>query len=227
MEVTYLFVPGDRPERFAKAMASGADRVILDLEDAVRGEAKPAARAEIADARLDWDRVVVRINDATSPHWAADLAWLPRWRAGGIMVPKAENPDTLRAVTDAARRDVSLIPQIETARGLHHAADLLAVSGAIRAAFGHLDFALDLGTATDRDALASFRSMLVLQSRLAGALPPIDSVTTDLSDAALLEHEARDALRDVEAELFEAKDRMPEGAYLSITNALKRTWDCL
>ena len=195
MEVTYLFVPGDRPDRFGKAVASGADRVILDLEDAVRPEAKGAAREAIAGAPLDWARVVVRINDAASPHWAADLAWLPRCRAGAIMVPKAESPDRLRAVTDAAGRDVELIPQIETARGLHRAAELLAVPGATRAAFGHLDFALDLGTATDRDALASFRSMLVLHSRLAGALPPIDSVTTDLSDAALLEEEARCALR--------------------------------
>ena len=195
MDVTYLFVPGDRPERFAKALASGADRVILDLEDAVRPEAKVAAREAVAGAPLDWARVVVRINDAASPYWAEDLAWLPRCRAGAIMVPKAEDPQALRAVTDAAGRDVALIPQIETARGLHRTAELLAVPGATRTALGHLDFALDVGTATDRGPLAFFRSMLVMQSRLAGALPPIDSVTTDLKDANVLEHEARDALR--------------------------------
>ena len=60
--VTYLFVPGDRPERFGKALASGADRVILDLEDAVRPEAKAAARQAICESDLDWSRVVIRIN---------------------------------------------------------------------------------------------------------------------------------------------------------------------
>ncbi|SEO06250.1 HpcH/HpaI aldolase/citrate lyase family protein [Palleronia pelagia] len=195
MDVTFLFVPGDRPERFAKALASGADCVILDLEDAVRPDAKQSARDAILRAELDWDRVAIRINDAASPCFSDDLAWLAWTRAGAIVVPKTENPDTLDRVRLAVGRPVELIPQIETARGLDRTKALLSVPGATRAAFGHLDFALDLGIATDWDALAYFRSRLVMQSRLAGALPPIDSVTVDLKDTDLLEREATDARR--------------------------------
>jgi citrate lyase subunit beta/citryl-CoA lyase len=75
---TYLFVPGNRPERFAKALASGADSVVLDLEDAVAPEAKASARDAIADwaasaSAAERARVVVRINDAGSGEFAEDL----------------------------------------------------------------------------------------------------------------------------------------------------------
>ncbi|MDP2218756.1 MAG: aldolase/citrate lyase family protein, partial [Hydrogenophaga sp.] len=78
---TYLFVPGNRPERFAKALASGADRVILDLEDAVSPADKPQARKAIGVwlATLDkaaLDAILVRLNDALSPWHADDLEWL-------------------------------------------------------------------------------------------------------------------------------------------------------
>ncbi|KQI68782.1 hypothetical protein AN189_07810 [Loktanella sp. 3ANDIMAR09] len=195
MNTTYLFVPANRPERFEKALGSGADRVILDLEDAVRAKDKPAARDAIATAELDWTRVVVRINDATAPGFEADLAWLPRCRATAIMVPKAQSTGTLSAVRAAAGRQVELIPQIETALGLHRAAELLARDDTPRAAFGHLDFALDIGAAPDRDALAYARGQLVMQSRLAGAEPPIDSVTVKLDDTTALEDDTRYAKR--------------------------------
>ena len=68
--VTYLFVPGSRPERFAKAIASGADRVILDLEDAVVAEDKAAARHAVAEWLLGHpelsSKVLIRINDAST-----------------------------------------------------------------------------------------------------------------------------------------------------------------
>lgn len=195
MSVTFLFVPGNRPERFAKALASGADRIILDLEDAVRAEDKAAARDAITDADLDWSRVVVRINDATAPGFVDDLDWLPDCRAAAILVPKAEAPETFDAVRQAAGRGVELIPQIETALGLHRAADLLSRDDTPRAAFGHLDFALDIAAAPTRDALAYARGKLVMQSRLARAAPPIDSVTIDLDDVAGLEEDARSAKR--------------------------------
>ena len=65
--ITYLFVPADRPERFAKALASGADRVIIDLEDAVTAKNKTAGRDAVTSADLDWSRVIIRINDVTPP----------------------------------------------------------------------------------------------------------------------------------------------------------------
>ena len=89
---TYLFVPADRPERFAKAIATGADRVVIDLEDAVKPEAKAAARQGLATAEVDWSRVVVRINDAASPWWAEDWASVRALPAAAVLVPKAEEP---------------------------------------------------------------------------------------------------------------------------------------
>ncbi|MCC2111420.1 MAG: CoA ester lyase [Hyphomicrobiales bacterium] len=195
LPVTYLFVPGDRPDRFAKALASGADRIILDLEDAVRQEVKSEARAAIRSAELDWSKILIRINDAASPHFAADCETLAAVPAAGVVIPKAERAATLDEVRRAAGRPIELIPQIETVAGLYGLDGLLAVEYVSRAAFGHLDFALDLGSAPDWDALAAARSMLVLRSRLAGAGAPIDSVTPDLRDIARLTEEAAAARR--------------------------------
>ncbi len=93
---TYLFVPGTRPERFDKALASGADRVVLDLEDAVGPDDKANARRAIAAwmqgaTPMDRSRVVVRINDAGSSWFATDLAALADVRATAVLLPKAES----------------------------------------------------------------------------------------------------------------------------------------
>lgn len=179
---TYLFVPGDRPDRFGKAMDSGADRVILDLEDAVRPAAKGAARDAILAAGLDWSRAVVRVNDAASAHFADDLAFLGRCPAAAVLLPKAEDPAALAQLSAAAGREVELLAQVETARGLAALPAMLAAPGVTRAVFGHLDYALDLGAAPEWEALLHARSEIVYRSRLAGALPPVDSVTTELKD---------------------------------------------
>jgi citrate lyase subunit beta/citryl-CoA lyase len=100
--LTYLFVPGNRPERFAKALASGADRVILDLEDAVAPADKAAARSAVAQ----WlhsqsalaDRLLVRINDDASPWYADDLALLAASPLRCVMLPKCESPVQVAAV---------------------------------------------------------------------------------------------------------------------------------
>ena len=188
--VTYLFVPGDRPDRFGKALISGADRVILDLEDAVRAEAKSTARSAILAAALDWSRVVVRINDAGSPFLADDLAFLPDCQAHAILLPKAETAASLARVRDAAGRPVELLPQVETARGLAALPEMLSVPEVSRAVFGHLDFALDLGGAPDWEPLLHARSEIVWRSRLAGALPPVDSVTTEATDPEAVRRDA-------------------------------------
>lgn len=190
---TYLFVPGDRPDRFGKALATGADRVIIDLEDAVKPDAKAAARAALEGVELDWSRVVLRINDAASPWWAEDAALVARLPCAAVLVPKAEEPAPLAAL--AASRPVEIVPQIETARGLAGVGALLAVPGVERAAFGHLDFAVDLGASPAWEAMLLARSTLVLQSRLAGRAAPIDSVTPDIADEEGLAREAAAARR--------------------------------
>ncbi|MDE2456275.1 MAG: CoA ester lyase, partial [Burkholderiales bacterium] len=103
---TYLFVPGDRPDRFDKALAAGADAVVLDLEDAVAPADKPRAREAVemylqgagAAAR---ERLVVRINDEATPEFEADLAMLARAGAKQLMLPKAERVATVARVRAA------------------------------------------------------------------------------------------------------------------------------
>lgn len=192
---TFLFVPGDRSDRFAKALASGADCVIIDLEDAVQHQAKAQARQDILAADIDWARVAVRINDANSSHFEDDRQFLRLCAASTIVLPKAENPYIVAQIRAACARDVDVIPLIETATGLANMASLLSAPGVRRAAFGHLDFALDLGCATDPESLLFARSQMVFQSRLAGALSPIDGVTTDYSDAKAAAADAAAARR--------------------------------
>ncbi|MEM5278655.1 CoA ester lyase [Cupriavidus taiwanensis] len=193
--VTYLFVPGDRPERFDKAAAAGPDVMILDLEDAVHPDAKPAARAAIAAwlaGRPDAN-AFVRINDSASPAFAADLAWLRGLPAGtalaGLLVPKAEDAAALRTIAQALQAinpQGELVAIIETALGLHQVDAVASAGGVARLAFGSLDYAVDLGCSHSRDALAFARARIVLASRVAGLPPPVDGVTTALKDEAVL-----------------------------------------
>src|SRR5215831_19329446 len=120
--VTYLFVPGDRPERFDRALGSGADVVILDLEDAVHPGRKAEARAAVADwhrrTPLANGRTLVRINDAATPWFADDLAILRTLPGIGAMVPKAEARAVLTDVRAALGENPVLVPLIESALGL-------------------------------------------------------------------------------------------------------------
>lgn len=191
--ITYLFVPGDRPDRFAKAQASGADRVILDLEDAVRPDQKAAARDAILAADLDWSRVAVRINDAATPFFADDLTFLASLKAAAVMIPKAEHPDVLARVAEALGRAAELLPQVETVAGLEAVGDILSHPMARRAVFGHLDFSLDLGAAPEWEPLLYARSRLVALSRLAGAEPPVESITAEVKDAGKVRADAEAA----------------------------------
>ena len=185
---SYLFVPADRPERYAKALASGADAVIVDLEDAVAASAKDAARAALA-AWLDGggSGILVRINDAASPAFAADLAVAARPGIVGIVVPKAERADDLAHV-HAMTRGVPLVPLIETANGIDRLREIAAVAGVERLAFGSIDLQVDLGIEGDGDELLVFRSALVLASRLAG-------ICTAIDDAVALDADTRRARR--------------------------------
>src|SRR5436190_14893438 len=87
---TLLFVPGDRPERFQKAAASGAHEIILDLEDAVAPAAKDAARRSAAQWLADGGKAIVRINGADTPWYEADIAMLKLHANAIVMLPKAE-----------------------------------------------------------------------------------------------------------------------------------------
>lgn len=192
---SYLFVPADRPERYAKALASGADAVIVDLEDAVAPAAKDSARATLA-AWLDGggSQVVVRINDAASAAFAGDLAIVARPGVAAVVLPKAERLDDLARVRAAAPA-AALLPLVETATGIANARALARAEGVERLLFGSIDLQLDLGIDGDGDELLAFRSELVLASRLAGIAAPVDGVCTALDDAAVLDADTRRARR--------------------------------
>lgn len=192
---SYLFVPGDRPERFAKAQASGADAVILDLEDAVAPAAKDTARQAVAEW-LDAGQgpVVLRINARGTPWFAADLALTARAGVSAVIVPKAERARDLAHVRSASPT-TPLLPLIETAAGVDRVREVAAAPGVQRLVFGSIDLQLDLGIVGDGEELLVFRSQLVLASRLANLAPPVDGVCTVLDDAATLRAEAMRARR--------------------------------
>ena len=189
---TYLFVPGNRPERFAKALASGADAVILDLEDAVADEAKSAARDAIASwaasaVPTERERTVVRINAATSAWHGDDLHMLREAGLSILMLPKAESVAQLDAVC-AALPGARVLALIESARGVAEVDAIARGAGVERLVFGTLDLALDLDLdiATDSDGLSHAASRLVLASKLAGLDAPVSGVTPQIDDESRL-----------------------------------------
>ncbi|RVU43783.1 HpcH/HpaI aldolase/citrate lyase family protein [Rubrivivax rivuli] len=186
---SYLFVPGDRPERFAKALASGADAVVLDLEDAVAPSVKAAARAAAAQALASGDpRWVLRLNDAASPEFAFDLALLQAVPAPALMLPKAEDAGVI-ARLHAACPQAALLPLVESARGVLAAGALAAAPGVQRLVFGTLDYALDLGLEGPLAGSLGLdlpAALLALASRAAGIGAPVAGVTPALDDEAQL-----------------------------------------
>ena len=201
---SFLFVPGNRPERFDKALASQADMVIVDLEDAVPVADKAAARTALASAWKQWPvsqrtRVVVRINAAHTASHQDDLSWLARLPSlTAVMLPKAEQTSDLTDVLEAAGMPtVALIPIVESAEGLANVDALARSPNVLRLAFGNLDFQADLGMAcgTDEAELAPVRVAIVVASRRAGLAAPVDGVTTDTQDMARVQTDAARSLR--------------------------------
>lgn len=191
--VAPLFVPGDRPERFAKAAASGADAVILDLEDAVAPQAREAARQAVANHGIDSVAVIVRVNATSSDAFQADIAALRYTRFDALMLAKAETASDIDLVHGAFGREIPVIALVESARAFKELDCLLGHPGVVQSAFGSLDLALDLGCQPSWDALAYCRGALILQSCLAGLPAPLDGVTTRLDDAALIQADAATA----------------------------------
>ena len=199
---SFLFVPAIRPERYAKALASGADAVIVDLEDAVAPADKPAARQAMLQAFAALDaaqrgRVVVRINAAGTP-WHRDdlvaLRALARQGLSALMLPKAESAAALAEVAAAMGPACALLPLIESVAGLDAVDALAACPQVLRLAFGHLDFQADAGLAcaADESELVPVRLALVLASRRAALAAPVDGVSPGTQDTTQL---ALDAAR--------------------------------
>lgn len=179
---SFLFVPGDRPERIAKAWGSGADNVIVDLEDAVPPRGKDAARAALFAALTPAAPVLVRINGADTPWFEQDLAMCHQSGVAGIVLPKAERVEDLDRVAAVVGRRRPIHALIETAAGLWNAMAIAQHAAVARLLFGSIDLQLDLGIGGDDDELDAFRSQLVLVSRLARLPAPVDGVTVTFDD---------------------------------------------
>ena len=192
-----LFVPATRPERIPKALQSGADQVIVDLEDAVAEDLKAQARASL-DAFLNDNpqaRVLVRINAPQHQQQAADIE-LCRRQPGvvAVLLPKAESA---AQVEQAAACGKPVWPIIESARGLLELPAIARARGVERLSFGALDLGLDLGLASDtagaQRILDQARYAILLHSRLVELAPPLDSVFADIKNIEGMTQMAADA----------------------------------
>lgn len=189
-----LFVPADRPERIEKASRSGADAVIVDLEDAVANDRKDAARQALvraAAAMVEWPvPLFVRINGERTASFEADLAALDKIAPDGIVLPKAEEVMTCERLRSRFP-GASLVGLIETPLGLARLRELAPACD--RIAFGSLDFAQSIGARHERSVLTLARQEIVLASAIAGLPGPLDGVTVAIADETACEDDAFDA----------------------------------
>jgi citrate lyase subunit beta/citryl-CoA lyase len=186
---SYLFVPANRPDRYAKACATRAHAIIVDLEDAVPADEKSVARTLLAQWLPAAPRpVLVRINAADTEWFEGDLGVCAARNVAGVLLPKCERVDDVRRIADACA-DVPIHPLIETARGLWDALTVARAPGVRSLLFGSLDFQADVGTSDDE--LLYARSHLVVASRVAGIDAPIDGVTQAIDDPELLRRDTR------------------------------------
>ena len=212
-----LFVPGDRPERFAKAVASGADAVILDLEDAVAAAERPKARAAIRAFLAAEPRPVplwVRINPVQSGEALADLAAVVPGRPDGIILPKAREGADVRQldhwlqafeVTQGFAADgIRVMPMVtETAFALLRMASFVPSPARVQAmTWGAEDLATELGAIANRDDAGEYAapyqlaSSLCLYAAAAAGVAAIDTVDTEIRDLEAVERRARRSRRD-------------------------------
>ncbi len=192
---SYLFVPGNRPDRFEKAWQSGADAVILDLEDAVQSAHKDLAREAVASWLSPARPVYVRINGTSTPWCEQDLAVVGLPGVLGVVLPKAEHPEQVAQVAARLTGEARVLPLLETALGVWNARELAQAPRVERLAFGSIDFQLDTGINGEQEELLYTRSHLVLASRVAGIVPPIDGVTMALDDLTRLREDVARARR--------------------------------
>lgn len=211
-----LFVPGDRPERFEKAEASGADAVILDLEDAVAASQRPKAREAIATHLRRSSRPVplwVRINPVDSTDALTDLSAIVSATPDGVVLPKArDGRDVLRldhwleALESAHGLDVGrikLIPMItETAGAMLQLASFVpAPARVVGMTWGAEDLATELGAAASRDEAGHYdmpyqmASAGCLFTAAAAGVSAIDTVDTEIKDIVAVEQRARGSRR--------------------------------
>jgi (S)-citramalyl-CoA lyase len=192
-----LFVPGSRPERFAKAIASGADVVIVDFEDAVEENLKEQAQENLAEflAQNPGTSVVVRINSAEHRMHGRDVKFCSQ-HAGisAVLVPKAESSEQMRNIAQSGK---PLWPLIESAKGLANLPEISSALSVQRLTFGALDLALDLGVCASSNAayrmFDQVRYQILVNSAINKLEKPLDTVFPNIADVAGLKSFVKDA----------------------------------
>lgn len=183
---SWLLFAATKSESFDKALASGTDQLVLDVEDAVDPKLKPQALVDVIAWLEAGNKAWVRINDYTTPFWAADVAALKGVNnLLGVMLAKVEDAAQVEATFDALGGETPVIALVESALGIEEARNIACARGTFRLAFGSGDYRRDTGTAADDMAMLYPRSRLVTASRI-GKLPgPIDGPTITTSYSQL------------------------------------------
>ncbi|MFK3668006.1 HpcH/HpaI aldolase/citrate lyase family protein [Ochrobactrum teleogrylli] len=181
---SFLFVPGHRPERFAKAAATNAHQIIIDLEDAVGPAEKDAARGHVVEWLAQRRTGLVRINAADTQWFEDDIRALADIPNLALVLPKAE-PETVQSLAALAPK-TQIIALVETVAGLLHLGALARMRSVRRIAFGHLDFGADARIPGTGGVLDMVRFQIALHARGANLPMPIDGVTVELTDEAVI-----------------------------------------
>ncbi|GAA1051268.1 HpcH/HpaI aldolase/citrate lyase family protein [Arthrobacter russicus] len=188
---SWLLVPATQPETFDAAVASRADAVVLDIEDAVDPSHKSSARNDVIQWLRNGGEAWVRINDASSDFWADDVAGL-RGTPGlqGVMLAKTESAAQVKETFHRLDGKTRVLALVESAVGIEEANNIARAEGAFRLAFGSGDFRRDTGMAADREAMAYPRAKLVVASRVGNLPGPIDGPTVGTNHPILREQSA-------------------------------------
>ena len=224
-----LFVPATRPDRFARALATGADAIVIDLEDGVAPDARDAARESLTAAIAAFGaaqraRALLRINAVDTRWHAAEVVVAARLVSEGVasvMLPKADSATQVENLARALGPQGCVVPLVESCAGLSTVDGLAEAMGVTRLAFGNLDLTTDLGIACDEaeSELIPTRFALVHASRRRGIAAPLDGVTPDARNALRV---GRDASRAVRMG-FGAKLRNHPDQVASVRDAFRPT----
>lgn len=185
---SYLYVPGDEPRKMEKALASDADAVVFDLEDAVAPERKEIARDAVADllSSVPPKPCFVRVNKPGSAYIEGDVEAVAGPHLAGLRLPKVESAQAvLRIVELLEAYGCGAVVQclIESALGLELAFEIACSHQRVASiGIGEADLSADLGVRSDEGLLYA-RSRIVAASRAAGLPNPVQSVYTNVKDA--------------------------------------------
>lgn len=186
---SWLLVNASQPDRFAKAVASQADVVLLDIEDGVAPDNKDQARANVVKFLGEGHHAWARINGFGTPWWVEDCRALAEVDGlDGVMLAMVESHEHIER-TAALLPGVKIVALVETARGVENLTSIARTRGLFRLGFGLGDFRRDTGFADDPTVLAYTRSQFTIAARsagLPGAIdgPAVGALGVALADAA-------------------------------------------